>query len=215
MTIKHHPNPDTLVQLATGRLDPGRAIVVAAHVEMCAVCARDLRLMKCIGGVMLADEVPVPMTTGAMVRLIDRVDALSSLEPSAVDVTSPADLTFLPPAARLCQWGRWQWIGPGIHRRLMKTTETGDARVFLLRARQGTRMPEHTHSGSELTLVLRGSFAHEGGRFGPGDFEEADDEVEHQPVVEAGESCICLVAMDGGLKLKGLTGLLLQPFVKI
>ncbi|MEZ5856272.1 MAG: ChrR family anti-sigma-E factor [Hyphomicrobiaceae bacterium] len=113
--------------------------------------------------------------------------------------------------------GSWQWIGPGIHRRMVETAGGSDdgSRVFLLRAKPGTRMPDHTHTGTELTLVLSGAFAHDGGRFGAGDLEEADDETDHQPVVQSGDVCICLVAMRGDLKLNGVFGRLMQPFVRI
>ena len=36
-----------------------------------------------------------------------------------------------------------------------------------------------------------------------------------QPIVEAGEDCICLVAMEGKLQLLGLFGRIMQPFVRL
>ena len=84
----------------------------------------------------------------------------------------------------------------------------------MLKVDPGIQLPNHTHTGTEFTLVLSGAFSHAGGRFGPGDIEEADDQVEHVPVVEAGEACICLVAMDGKLKLLGPMARMLQPFVR-
>jgi putative transcriptional regulator len=64
-------------------------------------------------------------------------------------------------------------------------------------------------------VILQGAFAHAGGRFGVGDFDEADGTIEHEPVVEEGQDCICLVAMQGDLRLLGLMGRLLQPFVRM
>ena len=64
-------------------------------------------------------------------------------------------------------------------------------------------MLEHTHTGTELTLVLEGSFSHEGGRFGPGDFGYGDDEVDHRPIVGDEGPCLCLVAMTGDLRMNG------------
>jgi putative transcriptional regulator len=63
--------------------------------------------------------------------------------------------------------------------------------------------------------VLEGAFRHEHGRYGPGDFDEADDTVEHHPVVEPERPCICLVAMRGEIVLQGWLGRLLQPFVRL
>jgi putative transcriptional regulator len=215
MTIKHHPSTETLIELATGRLDLGRSIVVAAHVEACPECARNVRLMEAVGGILLTDADPEPMAADAFAHGRARVDAMEHEVVPEAQLRPTGDMPYLPQAARGYPAGQWKWIGPGIHRRIVELPAHSGARVFLLRARPGTRMPDHTHTGTEFTLVLAGAFIHAHGRFGPGDFEEADDSVDHQPVVEAGETCICLVALEGTLRLKGLTGRLLQPFVQI
>jgi putative transcriptional regulator len=215
MTIKHHPTIETLVDLATGRLDLGRSIVVSAHVEICTACSHQLQLMNAVGGCLLADAEPEPMSPGALDRALARIDVRENEVAEPPLPAPPQDLPFLPKAALRYPMRDWQWIGPGVHRRMFDLPEDGGVSVFLLKAQPGTRMPDHTHTGSELTLVLAGAFGHEFGRFGSGDFEEADGDVEHQPTVEAGEVCVCLVAMEGSLKLKGLAGLLLQPFVRI
>jgi putative transcriptional regulator len=63
--------------------------------------------------------------------------------------------------------------------------------------------------------VLQGAFRHELGRYGPGDFEAADSSIDHTPFVEEGDTCICLVAMQGDLELRGWLGKLMQPFVRL
>ena len=88
-------------------------------------------------------------------------------------------------------------------------------RLFLLKGAPGTRLPQHTHSDTELTSILAGSYHHEGGDFVAGDFEEADASTEHRPVVGDDQACLCLVALDGRLKLSGLLGTLLNPFVRL
>lgn len=87
--------------------------------------------------------------------------------------------------------------------------------MFFLKARPGTPLPQHTHTGTEFTSILTGAYVHEGGRFGAGDFEEADEGVEHRPVVEPGEECVCLVALDGKLRLSGVIGALMNPFIRL
>jgi putative transcriptional regulator len=66
-----------------------------------------------------------------------------------------------------------------------------------------------------MTCVLSGAFSHEGGHFGPGDFDLGDETVDHQPVVDTADECICLIAMHGQLRLNGLVGRLMQPFVRL
>ncbi len=75
-------------------------------------------------------------------------------------------------------------------------------------------MPVHGHRGMELTLVLSGSFSDDHGTFARGDIEEADESIEHQPVANEGEDCICLAVTDAPLRFHGIAALL-QPFLRI
>jgi putative transcriptional regulator len=65
-----------------------------------------------------------------------------------------------------------------------------------------------------VDLRLSRAFRHEHGRFGPGDFDEADDSVEHHPTVEAGVSASAS-SRSTGASPSGWIGRLLQPFVWI
>ncbi len=82
--------------------------------------------------------------------------------------------------------------------------------LFLLRIPPGRSIASHTHRGTEFTQVLCGSFEDGSGNFGAGDFEEADAQLHHQPVVRAGGECICLAYVDGPLRfdsrIAGLIG---------
>lgn len=226
MSITKHPTEETLVAYAAGTLDIGRGIVVAAHVEMCAHCRHWNARLLAVGGALLAEAELAPMADDAIHHVLARLDTepqpsapsrlASSPAPSSASphALQPLDL-LLPKVARAYEQGTWKWMGPGIHFRPLHVPSSDGARVFLLKAAPGTRMPHHTHTGTELTLVLAGAFAHAGGRFGRGDIDDADDTIDHTPVVEAGETCICLVAMEGKLQLLGLLGRVLQPFVRL
>lgn len=211
--ITHHPDLATLSSFAFGSIDKGRAFVVGAHVHRCAKCATLVRGFEETGGAMLDDVQPAPLTMAAGDKMLDIVlrgadDSRRTAVPTRADVDLRTVLTTY-------QDGPWRWVGPGVHVRPLASAARGEARLFLLKAEPGTSLPDHTHSGTELTLVLQGAFSHGGGRFAVGDLEEADGSVEHQPIVEDGDVCICLVAMDGQLRLKGFVGWLLQPFVRI
>jgi putative transcriptional regulator len=215
MSITQHPTDETLTAFAAGNLDEGRSVVVAAHTESCSRCRNWVATVESIGGVLLSNMVPAAMATDALARALARIEQLEDFKQTASEQPAPPDLPMLPRAARSYPIGRWRWMGPGVHWRPIEVPAEHGARVFLLKAAPGTRMPHHTHTGTELTLVLSGAFNHQGGHFGPGDIDEADDTVEHQPIVEAGEDCICLVAMEGRLQLLGAFGRLLQPFVRM
>ena len=72
----------------------------------------------------------------------------------------------------------------GVYQRKVLVPETDAARVFLLKAAPGTKLPVHTHTGVERTQVLAGAFIHDGGRFGAGDFDDAEGDIEHRPTVD-------------------------------
>ncbi len=221
MNINHHPSIEMLCEFATGRIDTGSSILIAAHLGMCSACQQHIRILNAVGGVFLNDAIPEVMSDDALAHVLARIDVMSEHETRNTTTQPHYDgkaqeiPPYLPQPARLHRLSRWQWIGPGIHRRSLELPEASGARVFLLKAAPGTRMPDHTHTGTELTLVLKGAFRHAGGRYGPGDFDEADDTVDHQPIVEAGEECVCLVAMQGSLALKGNLGRLLQPLISV
>jgi len=76
-------------------------------------------------------------------------------------------------------------------------------------------VPDHGHRGTELTLVLQGAFADSVDRFGPGDIEIASEDLDHTPVAEMGDDCICLAVTDAPLRFNALIPRLLQPIFRI
>ena len=75
-----------------------------------------------------------------------------------------------------------------------------------MRVRAGKAVPQHTHEGNELTLVLEGSFHDELGRYARGDLAITDPTVEHRPVADEGQDCLCLAVTDARLRLTGPLG---------
>lgn len=213
MSIVHHPSDETLGAFANGSLDAGRRVVVAAHVEMCASCQRMVRALEHIGGMQLVQSRGTPLSPDALDKALARLDAAPAATeaPRRMDSDLPVRLAAFAPHTL----GPWRWIGPGVYHRATSVPDQGGSRVFLLKAAAGTRLPHHTHTGTELTVILQGAFVHDGGRFGVGDVDDAEGAVVHRPVIEAGEDCICLVAMRGELRMLGLMGRLLQPLVRL
>lgn len=212
---RHHPKNTTLADFAAGTLDEGRSLVVASHLAMCGECREFVSSLEEAGGQMLAAIEPVPMADNAAVRalslLADEPVMTQSAprKPAAMPVWQPEQKTLLG-----YELGPWRWVAPGLHHRVVKVP-AGGTRVFMLKAAPGLKIPAHSHTGTELTCVLSGAFIHEGGRFAAGDCDDADQDDGHRPVIDGDEECICLVAMGGQLKLSGLLGRLMQPFVRI
>jgi len=217
MTIQHHPSELLLTAFAAGTLDLGAHIAVATHLVACAECRKWWRTLERVGGAVLEAMPLARMSNDALARAISRLDLpLEAADPD-IGVNSAALDTIpgLPEFVRKYPVGEWKFVAPRLYKRAIHVPDPGDTRVFLLRAGAGVRLQPHTHTGTELTCVLTGSFSHDGMWFGAGDIDLGDSDISHDIAVGQDGDCICLVAMSGELRLKGLRGRLMQPFVSI
>lgn len=216
MMIHHHPPHELLTAFAAGILDLGQHVALATHLKSCSHCRAMVRSMEHVGGTVLAGLPPTPMADGSFEAVETRLDEIgTAIRPPPLSGAAFADVAGLPPFLRNLPDAPWKWIAPKVHLRPIQLPYPSPTRVFLLRSSAGTRMVEHTHTGFEMTCVLSGSFAHAGGHFGPGDFDFGDGSVDHDVMIDSAEECICLVAMQGELRLRGLIGRLLQPLIRM
>jgi len=201
--IRHHPTEDLLLSMAAGSLPAGPSLVVATHIEGCAQCREQLRLLECVGGILLEEMTPEALSPQALARTLAAIDA------PPPDSTVPAPLSKRPPLPAGLSWPRaleactatsWRWLGPGMHWSRLQLPADPDAKLFLLRIGAGRSLATHSHSDSELTQVLHGAFHDGRDLFGPGDFDAADSSVHHQPTVRAGGDCICLASVEGRMR---------------
>ena len=215
MTIAHHPPEELLVAFAAGKLDEAEHLVVGVHVSHCPACRRLVRAVEAIGGAAIEAAEPVAMWSGSFDEVIRKIE---QPPPEAAAPQTPGhdiDYDGLPAVLRHYRIGRRRRVAPGVSLRPIELSGNGKSRAFLLKSGPGTRMLEHTHSGIELTCVLKGSFSHVSGRFGPGDFDYGDETLDHQPIVGDEEPCVCLVAMTGKLRMNGFFGRLISPLVRV
>ncbi|MGB7034269.1 MAG: ChrR family anti-sigma-E factor [Xanthobacteraceae bacterium] len=211
MIITHHPNDTTLAAFASGTLDEARALVVATHLSLCAECRHAVRAFEQIGGALLEELDPADMSAGALERATARLERPETTVPMARRTATDR----LPAPLAQYELGSWRWIGRGVQWRPVTVSSEDGCRVFMLKAAPGIRLPRHRHTGTEWTCVFEGAFRHDLGRFGPGDFDEADESVEHNPSVEDQVPCICLVALQGSIQLQNWMGRLLQPLIRL
>lgn len=204
--IRHHPEDELLLALSAGRLETGTRLVLSSHLELCAHCRERQRLLDALGGQMLEDAEPAPLAEDALARTLARIDALEAAPPRPIRVSAPPPLpegARWPRSLAHCSATPWRWIGPGMRWSRVSVPEAPQANVFLLRIAAGKYLPRHTHRGLELTQILYGRFHDGRALFGPGDFDAADAEIHHQPVVQDGSECICLASLDGRLRFDG------------
>lgn len=225
MSISHHPDDATLMSFAAGTLSEPFAIVIASHLEMCGHCRETNRSLAMLGGAVLEGAAPEELSAGAVASLLARLD-----EPAPVNghriVKGPLPdgsargHAFPEALTRLLGGGldaiKWRHVVPGVEDRLIKfPNRRGVHTLRFLRAIPGKELPEHAHSGSELTLVLHGALRDGGHLLGPGDVSDMDDEGTHSPVVEGAETCVCVFANEGASRFKQLKFRVLQKLIGI
>jgi len=217
MTILHHPSESLLTAFSAGTLDLGQHIAVATHALSCAQCRKWTRTVEQLGGATLENLPPAAMSGGALSLVLSRLDepVKSVKQDIAASTSALAEVPGLPKFVRRYPAGEWKWIAPRLHLRPIQVPDAGNTRVFLLKAGPGLKLLPHTHTGMEMTCVLTGSFNHDGARYGAGDFDFGDSDVGHEISIGPEGDCICLVAMQGELRLKGFLGHLMQPLVSI
>lgn len=211
MTAVRQPSEERLLAYAAGTLSPPESVVVATHLAMRPETARWVGDLQAVGGELLEAIEPAPVADDLLARTLASLSEAGPVAPP-----EPAnDMTELPAPLRGYALGPWRWIGPDMRVRDVLAPREGDCRVILLSIGPGRTTPVHTHQGVELTCVISGAYETDEGRFGPGDFEEADGEVHHRPRTVSAEPCLCVVALDGQIRLDGWIGALLQPFVRL
>jgi putative transcriptional regulator len=171
-----------------------------------------------IGGAVLLDIDPVPTGADAFEQLMERIEVKGAERPL---LSRPAanDNPILPRVLQTYLEGdaesiQWNSIGMGVETSPISLGNTSK-RAFMLKVPEGRAVPEHTHEGIELVLVLAGSYQDEIGNFGRGDLAISDSSVRHKPVADRGADCICLVVTDAPVRLTGMLGKILNLFVKV
>lgn len=216
--IQHHPEEELLLDYAAGALSEGLALAVAAHASMCSVCATHIRAIEAIGGGVLADAGAAAMAEGALDAVLARLDAPEEAKPRPPEVD--AATRDLLPAPLRAYVGRslselpWRRVGRLFEEYRLPLAASG-VKAALLRLAPASLMPRHSHRGQEYTLVLAGGYRDGEAAFARGDFAAKDASDQHQPVVDADGSCVCLVALDAPLRLSGAMGVLVNPFLRL
>ena len=203
MTISFHPDEATLMSYAAGALSEPFAIIVGSHAELCPVCRRKLRMLNALGGALMAETDKGYVDEGAVDELLSRLETAAGIETEGRLPPLPNAPVDLPgPLARLVRGGvdavKWRLVLPGAEDcRFSFSSRRGVHTLRFLRAGPGMAIPEHSHVGSELTMVLRGSLRDGDRTYTAGDVGDLDDSAVHTPTVAGEETCICVIAEEG------------------
>lgn len=210
--ITHHLTPELLMAYAAGTLPEAFSLIVATHISMCDECRAALGAYEEIGGEVLDGVGSADMAQGSFDAVMTRLDTV----PEADQIRPHMPNDFPNPLVEYVRSPAhvaWRKLGGGVKQAILPTSRNATARLLYIPG--GVAVPDHGHRGTELTLVLSGAFQDEEGRYGPGDIEIANEELDHSPIAEPGAPCICLAATDAPLRFHALMPRILQPFFRI
>ena len=215
----HHPDDDILFAYAAGSQEEPLSLLVATHLALCPGCRSDVERLEEVGGIVFDTQESQALSSGSVDRILARLDDVEAQVPVNKDYKSslPTD-NQIPLPLRDYLGGEMKGLNWKSYRNLEEAvllSDIPDIRTRMMRIRAGAAMPTHTHSGTELTLVLSGGFSDDAGHYLRGDVSTADASVVHRPIADMGEDCICLAVSEGSLRLTGPVGRWLNPFVRI
>jgi len=209
---------ELLAGYAAGTLSYPAQALVGAHLELSGRNRGYVSSLEALAGVGLEESEPV--------SLRDRdaaLDAIFASKASLLNDNAPLNVGAELPSAAVPRSLQaiiggsvedlpWKTLLPGVKE--CKFGEIDGCNASLIRVRGGKALPSHTHHGAELTLVLQGAFSDEEGHFLTGDIAFADGDVDHKPVADQGDECICFTVTAGRLQLTGPVGRWFAPFIR-
>lgn len=214
MTITHHPEFESLMSCSAGSMPEAFAAVMASHIEVCSVCRKELSLMQEIGVAMFEKVAPLPLSQQVSVSALGADEAgldddhrltVSNDVPRAIAGVIGHSLDIVP----------WKRLSPGVWQHHIALHQPNRGELRLIKVAPGQKLPEHGHRGSEITLVLRGAYSDNTGRYQAGDVSDLSEDMAHAPVADEKDGCICLIATENRLQFKGRIARLVQPLVGI
>jgi putative transcriptional regulator len=207
--INKHPAQELLVEYTTGSLSVAPTISITTHLQFCDQCRHMTESLAAIGGELLEETKAIPVSTDLLERVLSCLDEPGSTAESVSIRRAPVvdeTIAMLPQFVKqFLPEGNldWRFLSPSLKKSVISVGEDiHELALHLIKA--GGKAPEHGHNGSEITVVLKGSFSDEDGVYHPGDFIVREPGEVHRPTAARNEECICLSVLAAPIKLTGI-----------
>ncbi|WP_218313133.1 ChrR family anti-sigma-E factor [Alteromonas antoniana] len=216
--IKFHPSPEQLSQFAEGTLYAVESIMVSAHCDMCERCQKRVaaETERLAEDVLETQKIEHHYEFDTMLAGITQLPAAESIRALPVERTQAIELdgrTFPLPRTlqRLAdKTGNWSSLVGRLWQAPVDLGNQGVANFIYME--KGGSVPEHTHRGTEFTLVINGEFSDGLNAYDSGDFIFMDGEKTHAPRSDAPEGCLVFSIVDQPLHFTSGLARLINPF---
>jgi putative transcriptional regulator len=220
--IKFHPGDTALVGFAEGTLPCASSLVVSAHCDMCEACNHKVHALTATAAEsVFANDVDVEFLARDYISIFESITRDETLvdnhrvnvAPQSIlvdgrDLKVPATLTRI--ANKVGEWSHLVgklWQAPIEIR--------SNSLVQLIYMEKGGSVPEHTHKGNEISLVLNGQFQDENNVYRSGDYVALDHSHTHMPVAISEEGCLLLTVIDQPLHFTAGWAKLINPLSQL
>jgi putative transcriptional regulator len=212
-SLPAQPLDAMLAEYVVGTLPRPLHALIGAHLDLAPDSGKFVSDLEAVFGAELGDILPVTINTRdrMLADIFANVTGPDAGTVSAVDdpVFTPAMLDYVGMPSRDVPW---RTVLPGVKEYVISSKGGLEAKLYWIKA--GRKMPSHTHDGQEVTLVLSGAFSDMSGHYRRGDVAIADQDIDHKPVSDPDEDCICFAVTDAPLKLTGPVGKFFQSIFR-
>ncbi|WP_273046551.1 ChrR family anti-sigma-E factor [Pseudoalteromonas sp.] len=217
--IKHHPSETLITEYCSASLSASLSLAVSIHVDMCPVCQAKVAKIEASNANELFSEQSTQFEKSHIeqsesfeefeLNLLDMITSDNSIdevyEVAPVSIKVNEHKYQLPRALTRISHSKFTQVGKLARSRV--ALDDGALRSSLLHIDAGGEIPEHTHTGFEVTLLLDGEFSDEEDSYVPGDFIWQDGSHQHTPLTKDG--CLCFTVVSSALHFnKGFSKLL-------
>jgi putative transcriptional regulator len=213
---KFHPDVDLLTEYAAGSLPLAQAACVSAHLNYCSQCGRTVEQLEDVGAALFDELHAGPVGDAQLNAVLARLDDTPPLRHARPD---SAETGRMPGILQRLMKGDykeldWKKVTKSLSISYLKTGDP-NFEFALYHIKAGGRIPEHTHRGSEMTLVLEGGFSDADGSYHEGDFMFRIPGDVHAPTAVQSEDCICVAVLDAPLRFTGWKHRWMNPFLRL
>ncbi len=213
---QYHPEQNLLIEYAAGTLPVAPSIALKAHLHFCGECRHNIDTLNELGGEFINSLEPSELSFNfdeLMGKIEQHTDSIADVQTVShhknyYDLPNVVQ-KLVPKFSEL----KWKKLNSSLSvARLRAGQHTHE--LALHRISAGGMAPRHDHQGNEITVVLKGSFSDEDGMYQIGDFVCSNPGKTHRPLASKNEECLCLSVLDAPVKLTGVLGRLVNPFLR-
>ena len=215
--IKFHPDENYLTEYSAGSLSTAQSICIATHLEYCNHCQQFIDMLNNIGGSLFDNISDTSVSDDVLDILMNRIKSEHVDKDIEFHRQQPDTKTDLPVIInRLVKRNdklNWKKLTSSLQVARLATGQD-QFEVSLHNIKAGGRVAEHDHKGTEITVVLKGSFSDANGVYQQGDFLLKEPGQVHRPIASQDTDCLCLTAVDMPVQFTGIASIL-NPFLRV